>query len=455
MNLPISPPHGVLLLTGTQLSGSGFYDPGAGFANRLGAAVGGGVVVNSVTYTNPTTLTLDLNTTGATPGAEVVTVTNPDGQAAASGAAVLTMVAAPSVVSLNRVDPTPSNASAVGWRLSFDATVSGVTAGNFALAGSAASGAAVGTPTTADGGVTWNVPVSTGPADGSLTLSLVNATGLTPTPSTALPFAGQSYTLDMTTQAPTLSAPATNVITSSPISVAFSLPETALAGSVQSLFSGTASRMLTLAASEETSAAHSFSFDPANPTLAAQIASISGGTSLPDDLYTVALSYQDLLGNPAAAAAHANVRIDTTAPVVTPPADVMAEATGAAGAVVTYPAATATDAVGVIGLTYSENSGATFPLGNTTVTVTAQDAANNVGTAAFTVTVRDTTAPALTLPSNIIEDATAGCSRASLGQCGEKKSVAVAMGNASLQLPLSITWSLAPENCQRRLLRHG
>ncbi|MCX6872425.1 MAG: HYR domain-containing protein, partial [Verrucomicrobia bacterium] len=70
---------------------------------------------------------------------------------------------------------------------------------------------------------------------------------------------------------------------------------------------------------------------------------------------------------------------DTTAPVVTPPADLTVEATSAAGALVTYPAATATDAVGVTDLTYSRESGTTFPLGTTIVTVTAKDAADNSG----------------------------------------------------------------------------
>ena len=37
-------------------------------------------MVNSVTYTDPTHITLDLDTTAATNGAVSVTVTNPDGQ---------------------------------------------------------------------------------------------------------------------------------------------------------------------------------------------------------------------------------------------------------------------------------------------------------------------------------------------------------------------------------------
>ncbi len=297
------------------------------------------------------------------------------------------------VSSLNTVNATPSNAATVNWTLTFGAATTGVTAGNFTLTGTATTGATVGTPTTANSGLNWNVPVTTGGSSGSLTLNLANATGLSQAISTALPFTGQSYTLDKTTQSPTLSTPLTNAITNTPVTLAFSLPETALAGSVKFAFTGSASRTLTLAASQQTSGAHSFTFAPANPSAAAQIASITGGgTSIPDGTYTITLSYQDALSNPTASAASSNIRIDTTAPVVTAPANVTAAPTSASGAVVTYPAATATDAVGVTSLTYSQNSGTSFPIGTTSVTVTATDAANNSGTANFTVTVTALTA---------------------------------------------------------------
>ena len=60
-------------ITGTSTNGSGFFDPGPdtggpGFPNHIGATVSGGVVVNNVTYTDPTHITLDLNTTAATNG---------------------------------------------------------------------------------------------------------------------------------------------------------------------------------------------------------------------------------------------------------------------------------------------------------------------------------------------------------------------------------------------------
>jgi hypothetical protein len=70
-----------LNVTGTSTSGSGFFDPGAGFANRLQASVSGGVTVNHVTYIDPTHITIDISTQGAAPGLKDLTVTNPDGQA--------------------------------------------------------------------------------------------------------------------------------------------------------------------------------------------------------------------------------------------------------------------------------------------------------------------------------------------------------------------------------------
>src|SRR5205823_3384004 len=69
-----------VVITGTSVSGSEFYDPGTGFANRIGASVSGGVTVNSVTYTDPTHVTLNISTVGAPVGLKDVTITNPDGQ---------------------------------------------------------------------------------------------------------------------------------------------------------------------------------------------------------------------------------------------------------------------------------------------------------------------------------------------------------------------------------------
>jgi ELWxxDGT repeat protein len=97
---------------------------------------------------------------------------------------------------------------------------------------------------------------------------------------------------------------------------------------------------------------------------------------------------------------------DTTAPALTCPANQTAEATSTSGAHVSFPAATASDAVTATpSLAYSHASGSEFPLGATQVTVTASDAAGNTASCAFTITVRDTTAPALTCPANLTVEA--------------------------------------------------
>jgi hypothetical protein len=92
---------------------------------------------------------------------------------------------------------------------------------------------------------------------------------------------------------------------------------------------------------------------------------------------------------------------DTTAPVLTLPANVAAVATSASGATVTYPAATATDnVIASPTITYSQASGTVFPIGVTTVTVSASDAAGNVGTGTFTVSVT-VTAPVTRMTQTI------------------------------------------------------
>jgi len=63
------------------------------------------------------------------------------------------------------------------------------------------------------------------------------------------------------------------------------------------------------------------------------------------------------------------------------------ERASSGGAVVNYAAATATDLVGPVTITYSKASGTTFAVGTTTVTVTATDAYGNKTTKTFTVTV--------------------------------------------------------------------
>jgi hypothetical protein len=82
-----------VVITGTSSAGSGFFDPGSGFSKHIKALVkGGGVTVNSITFTDPTHIEINISVAAdATPGARVVKVTNPDGQSAASATGILTI----------------------------------------------------------------------------------------------------------------------------------------------------------------------------------------------------------------------------------------------------------------------------------------------------------------------------------------------------------------------------
>jgi hypothetical protein len=92
---------------------------------------------------------------------------------------------------------------------------------------------------------------------------------------------------------------------------------------------------------------------------------------------------------------------DTTPPVFTSLPNLgPIEANNPGGAIVNYPPATATDDSGVAPtITYSIPSGSIFPLGFTSVQVTATDGAGNQTPAGFVIQVRDTTAPTISAPS--------------------------------------------------------
>jgi hypothetical protein len=102
-----------------------------------------------------------------------------------------------------------------------------------------------------------------------------------------------------------------------------------------------------------------------------------------------------------------NVTTNPNAPVLTLPANQTVAATSAAGATDAAAfSATATDPGGLattisyaVGKT-AITSSYTFPIGTTTVTVTATDTAGNSSTGTFTVLVQDTIPPTLTLPPN-------------------------------------------------------
>src|SRR5574337_718153 len=131
----------------------------------------------------------------------------------------------------------------------------------------------------------------------------------------------------------------------------------------------------------------------------------ASGTLFPVGTTTVDCSASDAAGNVGHASFVVTVQ-DTTAPTITVPSTVTQEASSSGGATVTY-AVSATDNVGVVGqVTCTPASGTLFARGTTTVDCSASDAAGNVGHASFVVTVQDTTAPTITVPSTITKEAT-------------------------------------------------
>ncbi|MES3031253.1 MAG: HYR domain-containing protein [Patescibacteria group bacterium] len=121
----------------------------------------------------------------------------------------------------------------------------------------------------------------------------------------------------------------------------------------------------------------------------------------------------DVAGNTAQTTFNIVV-VDTTAPVITPHANVTVGATSAAGAVVAYSNPTASDEVGGnVAVTCAPISGSVFPVGNTTVNCSATDAAGNTANSSFVVTVTpeivvivDTTAPVIAPHGEVVAEAT-------------------------------------------------
>lgn len=119
----------------------------------------------------------------------------------------------------------------------------------------------------------------------------------------------------------------------------------------------------------------------------------------------VTFSATDAAGNTSSTNATVTVR-DTTAPVLDVPSDMVLEGTGPGGAVASFTVTAADIVDGVLAATCAPPSGSTFHVGSTVVSCRATDTAGNAATKTFSVTVRDTTPPTLSLPSDMVLEAT-------------------------------------------------
>jgi len=124
------------------------------------------------------------------------------------------------------------------------------------------------------------------------------------------------------------------------------------------------------------------------------------------DTYTLIYRITDNAENSSSVIRMVTVQADL-APVVTAPASITVEASNASGTSASEQsiadflnAATANDVIDSV-LAVIDDAPTTFPVGNTTVTFSANDSGNNTGTAQAVVTVIDSLPPNITLNGNV------------------------------------------------------
>lgn len=131
----------------------------------------------------------------------------------------------------------------------------------------------------------------------------------------------------------------------------------------------------------------------------------AGGGTFPLGTTSVSCTVTDGAGNTRSGSFDVVVQ-DTTSPALSLPTPFTVEATSGSGATASF-TATASDLVsGSVTPACSPSSGSTFPLGATSVSCTATDAAGNVASGSFGVTVSDTTPPTVTTGGNVARQTT-------------------------------------------------
>ncbi|MGH8897606.1 MAG: fibronectin type III domain-containing protein, partial [Egibacteraceae bacterium] len=161
---------------------------------------------NGTTYTVAVSGMTGSGTVTASLNAGVATDTAGNGNAASTSTdnSVTFDSAAPTVASINRATASPTNAASVQWTVTFSKSVSGVDAGDFVLAPTGVTGAAI--SSVSGGPSVYTVTVGTGTGNGTIRLDIPATATITDLVNNALaglPFTtGQVYTIDKT--APTV-----------------------------------------------------------------------------------------------------------------------------------------------------------------------------------------------------------------------------------------------------------
>ncbi len=134
----------------------------------------------------------------------------------------------------------------------------------------------------------------------------------------------------------------------------------------------------------------------------------ASGSSFPLGTTTVNCVATDASDNTSSCSFPVTVN-DTTPPVVACPANISVNVASGCAQTVSF-TFSPTDNCSVANSSCEPASGSSFPVGTTTVNCSASDPSGNSSACSFTVTVRDTIAPVLSVV-NVITNLTAGCSQ--------------------------------------------
>jgi DNA/RNA endonuclease G (NUC1) len=198
------------------------------------AGSGASYTVSVATGTGDGTIRLDVSNNGS-----ILSATNsaPLGAAFTTGEVYTIDRSAPSVVSINRSGPSPTNASNIDFTVTFSESVTGVASNDFALVMSGVSGATI--ANVAGSGSTYTVTVNTGSGDGTLHLDFLGSAADSAGNATSGAFtSGQTYAIDKTpptVQSITRVGAATTNATSVQFTVTYSEPVTGVSAQDWSL----------------------------------------------------------------------------------------------------------------------------------------------------------------------------------------------------------------------------
>ena len=137
-----------------------------------------------------------------------------------------------------------------------------------------------------------------------------------------------------------------------------------------------------------------------NCAIATVVNNPPSGSMFPVGTTTVVSTATDTAGNSSSSSFTVTVK-DSEKPTIGTNANIVQGTDpGQCGAVVKYGLPAATDNCAVVSVVNNPPSGSVFPVGTTTVTSTATDAAGNFITSSFTVTVKDIEAPKIVAPAD-------------------------------------------------------